>query len=91
LETIHYHRISQLHQILHHTIIHRCLGPPTLLLPSSLESTILLYISLLPTLCRCPAIANLQLQSFWYPAIISAGTVLEWTLISSLLWTMYFT
>jgi hypothetical protein len=36
-------------------IIHRCLGLPTLLFPSSLETTILLDISLLLTLCRCPA------------------------------------
>ena len=52
LATTHYHRIPQHPQIFHHTIINRRLGLPTLLLPSNLESTILLHILLLPTLCR---------------------------------------
>jgi hypothetical protein len=39
--------------------IYRSLGLPILLLSSSLESTILLGISLLPVLCRCPTHHNL--------------------------------
>ena len=63
LATIHIFLISSITPSIHPSIRRR-FGLPTLLLPSSLESVILLIISLLPFLCRCPANRNIAALIF---------------------------
>jgi hypothetical protein len=62
--------------------IHRRLRLRILALHSSLESTILLCILLLPILCRCPAHRTLLLRSLRCPVTGKVGTVPDSSLFS---------